>query len=425
MNPLALGPFTDAPGFVEAQAHDAADELAEYRSRFAFAEPQLIYLDGNSLGRLPVATQQHLHELVAEEWGSRLIASWGEGWWTLGRDTGDLLAPLIGAVPGSVVVSDSTSVCLFKLAWGALRLQSGRSRIITDDLNFPTDLFVLQAAADAAGGGRIEVIPSRDGIHGPVAAIKAALDQDVALVSLSHVVFKSGYLYDMRKITEAAHEVGALVLWDLSHSAGVVNADLSTVDLAVGCTYKYLNGGPGAPAFMYVHPELPLENPLLGWWGHARPFDFDLEYRPASNIARLQTGTMPILSLAAIAPAAQLVAEAGISRIRSKSVALTGYLIDLADEVLAPLGFEVASPRDAARRGSHVSLRHPDAWRVVQSMINDARVVPDFRDPDNIRFGLAPLYVGFGDIHTAVHRIAALIREDRPSQYRRDRSTVT
>ncbi|MDJ0665100.1 MAG: kynureninase [Acidimicrobiia bacterium] len=425
MAELGMGPFPDSAGFAEAQAHDAADALAEFRSRFISDDPELIYLDGNSLGRLPAATSDHLEEVIAQEWGSRLIGSWGEGWWTLGRDTGDLLAPLIGAEPGSVVVADSTTVCLFKLAWGALRLRPGRTRVITDDLNFPTDLYVLEAATEAAGGGDVEVIQSHDGINGPVEAVEAALDADVALVTLSHVVFKSGYLYDMRRITEAAHEVGAMVLWDLSHSAGVVPTDLSGVDLAVGCTYKYLNGGPGAPAFMYVNPELPLENPLAGWWGHRRPFDFDLEYRPAADIARFQTGTMPILSLAAITPAAQIVAEAGIGRIRAKSVALTDYLIELADEVLSPLGFTIASPREAARRGSHVSLRHPDAWRVVQAMIDEGRVVPDFREPDNIRLGLAPLYVSFADVHNAVHRIAGLMREDRLSKYRRQRSTVT
>ena len=425
MAEVGMGPFPDGAGFARAQAHDAADELAEFRSRFIFDDPELIYLDGNSLGRLPAATSAHLEEVVATEWGSRLIASWSGRWWTLGRDTGDLLAPLIGAEPGSVVVSDSTTVCLFKLAWGALRLRPGRARIITDNLNFPTDLYVLEAAAEAAGGGEVEVIRSPDEVHGPAEDIEAALDAEVALVTLSHVVFKSGYLYDMRRITEAAHEVGALVLWDLSHSAGVVPTDLSGVDLAVGCTYKYLNGGPGAPAFMYVNPELPLENPLAGWWGHRRPFDFELEYRAAADIARFQTGTMPILSLAAIAPAARIVAEAGVSRIRAKSVALTEYLVDLADEVLSPLGFDIASPRDPARRGSHVSLRHPDAWRVVQAMITEGRVVPDFREPDNIRLGLAPLYVSFGDVHNAVHRIAQLIRDDRLSSYRRERGIVT
>ena len=425
MAPPILGPFPEAPRFAEAEERDAADDLAVFRSRFVSTNPDLIYLDGNSLGRLPTATQHHLHQVVTEEWGERLIASWGERWWELGRRTGDLIAPLIGAEPGCVVVSDSTSVCLFKLAWGALRLQSGRNRIITDDMNFPTDLYVLQAAAEAAGGGRVEVIESADGIHGPAAGILEALDEDVALVSLSHVAFKSGYLYDMQEITRAAHEAGALVLWDLSHSAGVVETDLSDVDLAVGCTYKYLNGGPGSPAFMYVHPDLPLENPLSGWWGHEKPFDFDLAYRPAADIARLQTGTMPILSLAAITPAAELVAEAGIDRIRAKSVALTQYLIELAGEVLVPRGFTVASPQDAAQRGSHVSLRHPQAWQIVQAMLGEALVVPDFREPDNIRLGLAPLYVSFGDVHTAIHRIAAIVSEGRAGEYGTERHIVT
>ncbi len=423
---IPLGPFPDAAGYGPAVRLDETDALAEYRSRFVPAEPGLIYLDGNSLGRLPIASVAETERVVGVEWGERLIRSWRDRWWELAQTIGDSIAPLIGADPGSVIIGDSTTVNLFKLAWGLLRLRPDRRTIITDNLNFPTDIYALRAAGDAAGGCSLAVCESRDGIIGPEEKIIARIDSDTALVSLSHVAFKSGYLYDMERITAAAHEAGALVLWDLSHSVGVVPAELGRTDAAVGCTYKYLNGGPGSPAFLYVNPELGVTNPLRGWWGHAAPFDFDLEFNPASGIAGFQTGTMPILSLSAIEPAVAMVAEAGIDAIRTKSVDLTSYLVDLFAVVLAPLGFTLGSPTDARRRGSHVSVRHPDAWRVNQAMINDARVLPDFRSPDNIRLGLAPLYTRFADVHTAIHRIAAVVADrELLAKYPADRSAVT
>jgi kynureninase len=229
----------------------------------------------------------------------------------------------------------------------------------------------------------------------------------------------------MERISRAAHDTGALVLWDLSHSAGVVPMHLGDVDLAVGCTYKYLNGGPGAPAFIYVNPSLDIANPLTGWWGHAEPFSFEPTYRPAASVERFQTGTMPILSLAAIAPAVAIIREAGVDAIRAKSIELTSYLIDLADEMLTPLGFSVASPRHSERRGSHVSLRHPDGWRITRAMINEGRLVPDFREPDNIRLGLAPLYTAYGEVHTALHRIRLLVSSGAHEHYSVSRTTVT
>ena len=422
---IDLGPFPSAPGYDAALAADSSDVLAGYRSEFAISDEQLIYLDGNSLGRLPRATAQQIADVVDTEWGTNLITSWGDRWWTLGRSIGDLIAPLIGAVEGSVVVADSTSIGLFKLAWAALRLRSDRRRVVTDDLNFPTDLYILDAAGRAAGGRRLEVVPGRDRVRAPEDEIIAALDEDTALLSLSHVSFKSGYLYDMERLTKAAHDVGALVLWDLSHSAGVVSMDLGSVDLAVGCTYKYLNGGPGSPAFVYVNPIHDIENPLTGWWGHANPFAFDTDYQPSADVSRFQTGTMPILSLAAIEPAVSIARAAGIEAIRAKSLAQTSYLIELVDEVLVPDGFEVASPRDGARRGSHVSLRHDRAWQIAQAMVQDGRVVPDFREPDNIRLGIAPLYTRSVDLHSAVHRIAQLMDGSYLDNYPDTRSAVT
>lgn len=425
MDRLALGPFPDAFGFETGRRLDDTDPLRDYRQRFVIEDPDLIYLDGNSLGRMPRVTAEHLVDVIEREWGRDLIESWGERWWRLARDTGAEIASVIGADPDSVVVADSTSVCLYKLAVGALRLRPGRNRIVTDAPNFPTDIHVLNAAANSAGGREVTMVPAGADGYPDENGIVAALDEQVALLSLSHVAFKSGYLYDLEHLTAAAHAAGTLVLWDLSHSAGVVPMELGTVDLAVGCTYKYLNGGPGSPAFLYVNPVLDMENPLTGWWGHRSPFAFDLTYSPAASIDQFQTGTSPILSLTAIGPGISILKEAGIDAIRAKSVALSSYLIDIADEVLSPHGFDLASPRSSAQRGSHVSLTHSDAWRVTRAMRDLGRVVPDFREPDNIRLALAPLYTSFEDVHSAVHRMANLVAAGAHERYSGHRSPVT
>jgi len=393
-------------------------------------DPDLIYLDGNSLGRLPAATVARLERAVVREWGADLIASWEDRWWLLAEEVGDQLAGIVGADSGSVIVADSTSVVLFKLVIAALQARPIRRTIVTDDLNFPTDNYALQGAADLLGGGRQVVrIPSEDGIHGPIGAIEAALGEDTALLSLSHVTFKSGYLYDMEHLTRAAHEVGALVLWDVSHSVGVVPLQLlaDQVDLAVGCTYKYLNGGPGAPAFLFVNPATAatLPNPIPGWWGHQRPFAFDPEYFPDFGARRFLSGTMPILSLSALPPGLEMVNAAGVDAIRRKSRALTEFFCELANTDLAPLGFTIASPGNADRRGSHISLRHPDAWRITRAMIETARIVPDFREPDNIRFGFAPLYTTFREVATAVARIRDLVDRGVHLEFGAARSRVT
>ena len=425
--PVELGPFPGDPGYAAASQLDRDDPLAGFAEGFLENDPQLIYLDGNSLGRPPRATATRINEVLADEWADRLIRSWPETWWAQADQIGGLIAQLIGAAPDRVIVADSTSIVLFKLTLGALRSRSGRDRVVTDDLNFPTDNYITESAAQLSGCS-VETVRS-DGLNGPVDNIIAALDENTALLTLSHVLFKSGYLYDMQRLTAAAHDAGALVLWDLSHSVGVVPIDLSGcgVDLAVGCTYKYLNGGPGSPAFLYVSETVAGEvaNPVTGWWGHANPFAFELDYTPAHSIRSFQTGTMPILSLAAIEPGARMAVDAGIDSIRKKSVGLSEYFIELAQRQLAPLGFTLASPRDAARRGSHVSLRHSDGWRIVQAMVEEGKLIPDFRDPDNIRFGLAPLYNSYRDLHTAVGRIARIVRSERHHRYPSKRSAVT
>ncbi|MCP4968765.1 MAG: kynureninase [bacterium] len=422
---LPLGPFPSDAGYATAVALDEADPLRCFRAEFATPDPNLIYLDGNSLGRLPNATIDRLAGVVADEWGDELIRSWPNRWWDLADKVGGQIAPLIGAAADDVIVTDSTSVVLFKLIMGALQIRQGPKQIVTDDLNFPTDLYVADGVARLLGDTEVTVVNTERA--DPTEAVVAAIDSTTTLVTLSHVAFKSGYLYDMERITSAAHDAGALVLWDLSHSVGVVPIDLRgcAADMAAGCTYKYLNGGPGSPAFLYVAPSLQLDNPLSGWWGHRDPFAFTGEYEPDASIRRFQTGTMPILSLSAIEPSVALVRKAGVVAIRRKSTALTEFFIELCDRLLEPLGFLLASPRDPNRRGSHVSLQHADGWRITQALIDQGQVIPDFRAPDNIRFGFAPLYTSFVDVHTTALRIVELLAAGIPLQYSAGRGSVS
>lgn len=413
-----------------ARALDATDPLTVYRERFVVADPDLIYLDGNSLGRLPVATAARLDDVVGHEWGNRLVRGWNEGWFEAPNRIGDKVARLLGATAGEVILADSTSVNLFKLSLAALLARPDRHTIVTDDLNFPSDLYVLDSAARLAGRDvSVRVVPSADGIHGPVEALCAAMDSDAALVALSHTVFKSGYTYDMAALTDAAHRAGALALWDLSHAAGSIVVDLRAAgaDLAVGCTYKYLNGGPGGPAFLYVRRDLQdaLANPISGWIGRRDPFDFALDYAPAPGIQRFLTGTPPVLSLAAVEPGVDLLLEVGIDRLRERSVRLSEYLIALWEARLAPLGFRLNSPRDPAHRGSHVSLGHDEGLRINLALINDMKVLPDFRRPDNIRLGIAPLYNTFTDLHAAVERLRAVVLDHLYERYDPAGLTVT
>ncbi|HNB50453.1 MAG TPA: kynureninase [Anaerolineales bacterium] len=410
-------PFSTDPSY--AQSLDENDPLAGFRTRFVVDDPNLIYLDGNSLGRLPRDTAARSQHLLEHGWGRRLIRGWNDGWIEINERIGDKIAQLLGASPGEVAISDSTSTNLYKLALAALRARPGRTKIVTDDLNFPSDVYIFQGLA--RDSHQVELVPSPDGIHGPVEGLLAAMDEDTALVSLSHTVFKSAYTYDMAAITAHAHKVGALTLWDLSHSAGSVIVELNkaNADLAVGCTYKYLNGGPGAPAFLYVRKDLQdeLTNPISGWFGQKNAFAFGLNYEPTSGIRRFLTGTPPILSIAPIETGVDILLEAGMARLREKSVRQTEYLIELWRELLAPLGFTMNSPADPAWRGSHVSLGHPDAWRIDQALIEEMHVLPDFRKPNNIRLGITPLYTTFAEIHEAVMRMKRVVEEKLYEKY--------
>ncbi|MFZ2489194.1 MAG: kynureninase [Anaerolineae bacterium] len=410
---------------------DQQDPLAAFRQHFYQPDPDLVYMDGNSLGRLPLTTPERLHQVIQQEWGTQLIRSWNEaGWFTSPQRLGDLLAPLIGAAAGEVAIGDSTTVNFFKLVLAALGLRPDRPKIVSDVFNFPSDLYVLQGVRSLLGNRHnLHLMPSRDGIYMDWETIAESIDSSTALVTLSHVAFKSSFMYDARAVTEYAHQQGALVLWDLSHAAGAVPVALNDwgADFAVGCTYKYLNGGPGAPAFLYVRRELQAQaaSPIWGWYGDSRPFAFDLAYAPAPDIRRFVSGTPPVLSLLAIEQGISLLAQAGIAPLRAKSVALTEYMIALADTILAPLGFVLGTPREPAQRGSHISIRHVEGYRINRALIEEMQVVPDFRTPDNLRLGLAPLYTSFTDVWETVERIRRVVVEQRYQHYPTTHTAVT
>jgi len=417
-----------------AQALDTQDELARFRAEFVITDSETVYLDGNSLGRLPLRTAQVLQQMVEVEWGERLIRGWNEGWIDLPSVLATRLSSLLGAQPDEICFTDSTSVNLFKLGVAALRAHPDRRKIISDALNFPSDLYVLQGIIDLLGQGHcLELVPSHDGVSIALEDIQQVINDDTALVCLSHVVFKSAFLYDMPTVTRLAHEAGALILWDLSHSAGAVPIQLNAcqADLAVGCSYKYINGGPGAPAYLYVRRDLQeqMVSPLWGWFADRRPFQFELDFSPAQGSQRYAVGTPPIISMKAIEPALDLLEAAGIERLRQKSIQQTEYLISLAQAWLYPLGFTLGTPLQAHRRGSHVSLRHPEGYRINRAMIepqtSTLRVIPDFRSPDNIRLGIAPLYNTFEEIHSALWRIRQIVASGEYQRFSSKHLAVT
>lgn len=414
-----------------ARQLDQQDPLAFYREQFVIDDPDTIYMDGNSLGRLPLAVVERTREVVTREWGKNLISSWNQGWWESPIRIGEKVAKLIGASPGQVIVCDSVSIDLFKLTMAVLSRQTGRAKIITDTLNFPSDLYVLQGCVNLLGNKhKIVRIGSQDGDITPdLDGLNAAIDQDTALVTLSHVTYKSGYLYDMAAITEKAHQVGALVIWDLCHSVGALPIDLDgcKVDFALGCSYKYLNGGPGSPAFIYASHKMQeiAMSPIWGWWSQNTPFAFDLDYTPAAGMKKFLTGSQSILSMLGLEAALAPHLQAGMQPLRDKSIQMSEYIIQLSDSILAPLGFKLGSPRDPNRRGSHISLRHPEGYRINRVLIDELNVIPDFREPDNIRFGLAPLYTTFCDVWEAIERSRQAVADRLFEKIPPTRLTVT
>ncbi len=397
---------SDIPASI--QALDAGDPLAGFRSRFALP-PGIIYLDGNSLGALPAGTASRLDAVIRQEWGDGLIRSWNShDWIGAARRVGDKIAGLIGAKPGEVVVADSTSVNIFKLLMAALGARPGRSVILSEAGNFPTDLYVAQGVVSSMPGLSLKAVAPE--------GLLAAIDENVAVLLLTHVHYKTGTRHDMAAITRRAHEKGALVIWDLCHSAGAVAVDLAAVDadMAVGCGYKYLNGGPGAPAFLYVAERLQgeLTSPVTGWLGHAAPFEFSGDYRPAPGIARFLSGTPPILGLAALEIGVDLMAEAPPAMLFEKSQKLCSLFIDTVDAFAQGHGLEILTPRDRSARGSQVSLRHMQAYPIVQALIAEG-VIGDFRAPDILRFGFAPLYLSYSDVWQAADKLRGILTTAR------------
>jgi kynureninase len=393
-------------------ARDDADPLAPVRQRFVDTESALVYFDGNSLGRPLKVTAERLRTFVHQEWGGRLIRGWDEGWFDLPLGLGDELGRVcLGAAPGQVAVGDSTTVLLYKLMRAAVAARPGRTEIVIDRDNFPTDRYVAMGVASECGltVRWLDV----DTSAGPGAdQVAAAVGEQTALVALSHVSYRSAWIADVKAITAVAHDAGALVLWDLCHAAGAVRAELDAwgVDLAAGCTYKYLNGGPGSPAFCYVAQRHlgTFTQPIQGWMGNTDPFLMGPDYVPVEGIRRFLSGTPAVIGMLAVQDMLALIDEAGIDAVRKKSEQLTGYAVELADEHLASYGVTVASPRDPARRGGHVTLHHPRMQEVVTTLW-ERDVLPDYRDPGGLRVGLSPLSTSYDELERGMRRIGEVV----------------
>jgi kynureninase len=391
-----VGPFI----VTSAADLDAADLLAGFRDRFVIADDLVAYFDGNSLGRLPIATRDRLERFVREEWGGDLIRGWTDRWVDLPVQVGDELGALLGAAPGQTIVADSTSVCLYKLLHAGVDLRPGRTEIVVERAGFPTDRYLVESVARARG---LDVVLADDPTD-----LSDAVGERTAVVVLNHVDYRTGLLLDLPGLTERIHAAGALALWDLCHSVGVLPIDLdgAGVDFAVGCTYKYLNAGPGAPAFLHV-AERHLDQtrqPIAGWWSAADLFAMGDEYSAAPDVRRMLSGTPPVAGIVAVQEGVRLTAEAGIDAIRAKSEALTGFALELLDTH----GLMTVTPREAALRGGHVTVRHPDARRVAEAVAHRG-VLPDFREPDLIRLGLSPLSTSFAEVEAGIGVLADAI----------------
>lgn len=408
-------------------AADRQAPLAPLKARFDLP-PGVLYMDGNSLGVMPRAAAARAAEVITQEWGTGLIRSWNTaGWFELPSRLGDKLAGLLGAKEGELVITDTTSLNIFKALAASLRIQQKRQPerrvILSERDNFPTDLYMIQGMIDLLQQGYEMRLIDDD------LPLERALDEDVAVVLLSHVNYRSGQMHDMAAVTRQAHERGALVIWDLAHAAGAVPVDLNgaDADYAVGCTYKYLNGGPGSPAFIWVAPRhIPdFWQPLSGWWGHQRPFDMTVAYEPAGGIRRYLCGTQPIVSLAMVECGLDVAREADMAEVRRKSLALGDLFIALVEERCAGHPLTLVTPRDHAQRGSHVSLRHPNGYEVMQALIARG-LIGDYREPEVLRFGLTPLYFGYADVWDAVEILKDVLDSkawDKPEF--KQRSAVT
>jgi kynureninase len=418
----------------EAKIKDEKDVLARFKHKF-LNDNSTIYLDGNSLGKLPKDTIKTIEAIVKQQWGTQLIRSWNEHWMELPNTIATKIAKIVGARPDEIFVGDTTSINLYKLLFAALSYQKDKFEIITDDLNFPTDLYIIQGLIEQQFQKHsLNIIKSNEEISVKTSAINEVISSNTAVVTLSLVSYKSSYLYNMKAVNELVHNNGGLTLWDLSHAAGALEIKLNetNADLAVGCTYKYLNGGPGAPAFLYVRKDLQekLVNPIYSWFAHEKPFDFKPNFIPAKGIQKFAISTPSILSLGAISPGLDIILEAGIKNIEEKSRAQSEFLISLIKEFLIPLNFEIMSPLNTNSRGSHISIKHPESYRINRAMISPSSssvksVIPDFRPPNFIRLGITPLYTSFEDLYQAILRIKQIVTTKEYERFSNEKLQVT
>lgn len=389
---------------------DKEDELSIFKNEFALPN-NVIYLDGNSLGARPKKSLNYAHHIIQQEWGEDLINSWNKAdWWGLPTRLGDKVGQLIGAKAGETIVSDSTTLNLFKVLSAAVKIQAEkypqRKIIVAEKDAFPTDIYIIEGFINLINQGyQVELIEGPEGLNN-------VLRSEVAVVVLSHVNYRTGYFYDMAAINQQIHDHNALIIWDLCHSVGAVAMDLNQTnsDFAIGCTYKYLNGGPGSPALLWVNPKHRDQfwQPLSGWWGHKKPFDMAQHYEPANNIRRYLCGTQPIISMSLIECGVDIFLKADMQKIREKSLKLTDLFIALVHQECAEFGFELITPQEHQYRGSHVSYQHPHGYEIVQALIARG-VIGDYREPEVLRFGITPLYLGFEDIWNAVQHLKAIM----------------
>ena len=419
--------------FKEASELDRNDKLSHFKNRFVNDE-NVIYLDGNSLGKLPKKTIEITSELIQNQWGNRLIRSWNENWMGLSSKLSEKIATLVGAQPDEIFIGDSTSLNLYKLVFAALKANKSKNQIVSDNLNFPTDLYVLQGMVENHFKNHtLKLLNSKNGLTIDDETLEKTITAKTALITLSYVTFKSAFKYNMKKVNKLAHKNNSFVIWDLSHASGAVPVKLNetNADMAVGCTYKYLNGGPGSPAFLYVKKELQqqLLNPIWSWFSHEKPFDFDLNYKANTTIQKFGIGTPSILSMAAIEPGLDILLEAGITNLRAKSILQSTFLLKLIQNELVPLGFSIASPKEEDLRGSHISIQHKEGYRINRAMIapvgNSKIIIPDFRPPNNIRLGIAPLYNSFTELCETIERIKTIVLTKEYENFGLEKLAVT
>lgn len=415
-----------------AKNQDNLDPLARFKSSFQQVENE-IYLDGNSLGKLPLQTKPLMEEIIAKQWGNNLIRSWNTHWLDLPKRLSAKLAELINAKPKEITVGESTSVNLYKIAFALLASGKYTKQLLTDNLNFPTDNYILEGLAQSFNTSNLKVLDYETDLMADLDLLKTSISSQPGILCLSLVSYKSAYVYPMRELNELAKAMGSIIIWDFSHAIGAIDIDVkeSNCLVAVGCTYKYLNGGPGAPAFLYVNEKvLPnLNSPVQGWFGHAKPFDFSPQYQAAKGITKFEAGTPNILSLAPIEVGLDLCLDAGIKSIHAKSKKLVAFFIEEIKRELLPLGFTLESPENHQSRGSHVTLSHEESWRICQCLLtgnkNHPKIIPDFRPNRFLRFGIAPLYIGFEDLWVTVNRLKEIILKEEYQKYSSHRPTVT